>query len=285
MTSRSVKREPNRVLFFYIKQSGNDSIFRYPIKQQGEHLMKLPTFTPTNSTSMEIRTIFSSEETRIDENYLAQVLSSKYGDIEQIIDYTDIKEFDKMIKNIVKVVRGSLEYRNYIGYLKQNFNLTECSFLSNLSTEDVSIELHHYPFSLYDITKVVMLHNTKSDIKKSTFKMAEEIVKIHYEGLVGLVPLSELAHELTHSGKLFIRQKNVFGNVSKFIETYKLGIDADLKERLTVLLNLESTNGNLIDFENQKIFDKRVTKLWTNVEKFPMLEQNSTVEEDDFFDL
>ena len=36
------------------------------------------------------------------------------------------------------------------------------------------------------------------------FTICDDVMRLHYEGKVGLIPLSETVHELVHSGKIFI---------------------------------------------------------------------------------
>lgn len=135
------------------------------------------------------------------------------------------KEMDNYIKYIEKLVRSSLEYRSYIWTLKNEFDINRCKFLSNIDIEKtkVSLEFHHYPFTLYDIVYLTIIDrinrqgNFESEVTDS-FMLAEDIVKLHYENKVGLVPLTKTVHELVHNGLLFIPLTNqfVFGDYKKF---------------------------------------------------------------------
>ena len=44
-----------------------------------------------------------------------------------------------------------------IQYLRNNYAMDECSFIkvSNKDTFNIKIEIHHYPFTLYDIVLIV----------------------------------------------------------------------------------------------------------------------------------
>ena len=44
---------------------------------------------------------------------------------------------------------------------------------------------------------------------------------LHYNNMVGLIPLSETIHELVHNGVIFIPTTHVFGNYKLFVEAYK----------------------------------------------------------------
>ncbi len=68
-------------------------------------------------------------------------------------DLEDDKEIKKYYKTIEKEVRNSFEYKEMINYLRDNFGMDQCSFIkvSNKDNYNIKIEIHHYPFTLYDI--------------------------------------------------------------------------------------------------------------------------------------
>jgi len=127
------------------------------------------------------------------------------------------------IKNVEKMIRGSLEYRKYIGFLKTNLNLTKCKFLENVDISNLKkthIEMHHYPFTLYDIVEIV---TDKIDAEGGILNelvVAEEVMKLHFENKIGLVPLTITVHQLVHEGQLFIPSTFVHGEYKKFMKEY-----------------------------------------------------------------
>ena len=69
------------------------------------------------------------------------------------------KERIKFIKHIEKIIRMSYEYKEYINYLKEEYNMTFCSVYENINRDNipkVRIEIHHEPFTLYDIVNIVL---------------------------------------------------------------------------------------------------------------------------------
>ena len=75
------------------------------------------------------------------------------------VDKTYIVMNDKdkilLIKAVERIVRSSIEYKQYIQFLKTEIDMTECSYFKNISNKNnpkVSIEIHHEPFTLFDIT-------------------------------------------------------------------------------------------------------------------------------------
>ena len=92
----------------------------------------------------------------------------------------DETEMNKYIKRIEKMVRSSYEYRDYIKFLKDEIDMNKCAFFPNLSREDVSLEIHHAPFTLYDITAIVLNETRINDINATTFDVANKVMKLHF---------------------------------------------------------------------------------------------------------
>jgi len=161
-------------------------------------------------------------------------------------EFEDEKKLKRYIKSIESLVRSSIEYKGYIKYLKEEQDLTSCKFLSNVDCKDmkgVSIEFHHYPFNLYEITDTILKKQTDFYAHSTnTFELANEVMRIHYENMIGLVPLTKTVHELAHNGEVFINLNLVYGNVKKFIEDYNEYISQELFDALDVLNNLSEKN-------------------------------------------
>jgi hypothetical protein len=52
------------------------------------------------------------------------------------------------------------------------------------------------------------------------YEVANEVMECHYEGIVGLLPLSVTVHELVHSGKLFIPLQFIDEGFNTFLNRY-----------------------------------------------------------------
>lgn len=163
--------------------------------------------------------------------------------------------YDKTIKKIEKIVRNSYEYREYIKFLKEEIDMNECSFFKGVIRDDVRIEIHHAPFTLYDITSIVFYYMQVNNFNVTPLDVAEEVMKLHYEGLVGLIPLSLTVHDLVHTGDVFIPVDSVYGNVSGFVKKYKTYMTEDQKNLL--LKNIEETNKLNNDKYNPSILERR----------------------------
>jgi hypothetical protein len=95
-------------------------------------------------------------------------------------------------------------------------------------------------------------------LRISPFILANEVMKIHYENKVGLVPLSKTVHELAHNGEIFINLNQIFGDVKSFIMKYENGITDELVEQLKHLIALSSKYG---ENYSPKVLDKKISYL------------------------
>ena len=142
------------------------------------------------------------------------------------------KQAIKVIKEIEKLVRRSSAYKNYIGLLKNEVGLDNDSFFGKINDDSVSIEMHHYPLTLFEIVEVVIIDNLIKKKPFTTFSISKEVLKLHEKNLVGLVPLMETNHQLAHSGKLKISLTQVFGKIDEFIEKYTDSIKPSIVKKL-----------------------------------------------------
>jgi hypothetical protein len=148
------------------------------------------------------------------------------------------KDRQKFIEQIKKIIRGSTEYRDYIQFLKDHMDLNKCTFFQNINGEKtthgkVSIELHHEPFTLQDYVDVVIEKYLDNGTELNALLIADEVLELHYENKVGLVPLSKTMHEVVHnSNKILIPLNMVYGEYSKFLEEYEPYISDELYDKL-----------------------------------------------------
>lgn len=131
------------------------------------------------------------------------------------------KDRVKFIKRCEKIIRSSLEYRAYIDFLKEHVDMNRCAFFQNVSSEDtkrVKIEIHHEPFTLYDYVAVVVDKFQSEGLPLNDLSISDEVMELHYNNLVGLVPLSKTIHEIIHnSNKIVIPLNMVYGDYASFL--------------------------------------------------------------------
>jgi len=156
--------------------------------------------------------------------------------MEYYVPLTNDKEKHKYIQRVEKVVRSSLEYRDYINFLKEHVGLDSCIFFQHVGGDKksrISIEMHHEPFTLYDIVATVLTKYQEEGLPINDLNIADEVMELHYSNKVGLVPLSKTAHQIIHqSTKLIVPLNMVYGQYSQFLDEYEPYVDDSLYEKL-----------------------------------------------------
>lgn len=154
-------------------------------------------------------------------------------------EINDASYYVRFIKSVESLIRQSQEYKDYIFLVRRVEDLNFCMFLSNIRTDeddDITLEMHHYPLTLFDIVETVMNHKLNNNEKVSSFDLAHLVMKEHFQGNIGLVPLTKTMHTLTHAGNLEISLKQVYGKYWRFVSKYKDGIDKNIMDKLNVLM-------------------------------------------------
>jgi hypothetical protein len=163
------------------------------------------------------------------------------GDFEYEEPHETETEKHNIVKAIEAEVRMSMEYTDYIAYLRANVGMDACAFFNNVSkanNKKVRIEVHHSPLTLYDISKVVLDRAIRTGDEINVLLLAEEVTRIHYLNQVGLIPLSKTLHEVVHnSDKLTIPIYMIFGDFRKFLEIYQE--ELDMKENANIRKKVE----------------------------------------------
>jgi hypothetical protein len=161
-----------------------------------------------------------------------------------IAELTSVEDMTpKMIQYIEKQIRNSFEYRNYVQYLKDELDLTKCSLLPNIDikTTPVSLEMHHFPFTLYDVTDIIgrSMIDKEQGNPVSCFDISERVMEEHFKNNIGLVPLTETLHQMAHNNAIVIPLDKVNGNYKQFITDYERYIPENTIEKIN---NVEMYN-------------------------------------------
>ena len=157
-------------------------------------------------------------------------------------DLADDKERNKFLDSVKRIVRNSFEYRQLIPFMRNGMNMNKCSFFENVNNIDtfkIQIHLHHEPFTLDNIISIVFNKRASMGESLSENMVAKEVTFLHYNLLVGLLPLSETVHELVHNNYLYIPMNKVLGYICKFVELYEPYMDPELLDMLS--RNIEYT--------------------------------------------
>lgn len=184
-------------------------------------------------------------------------------------DLFDEKDFNKYLQDIERIIRSSMEYREFINYLREYMDMNKCSFfenVSNINSYKIKIHIHHHPLTLYDI--VVIVYNKRNFFEESleAEMVAKEAMYIHYFMMVGLIPLSETVHDLVHDQLIFIPLDKVMGNWEEFLDTYSDFIPTETLEKI------ERYKRNTLSFseeENRKLLIQSPTYVKMQEEQDP----------------
>ena len=156
------------------------------------------------------------------------------------MEYTTTLETDKAkvkyVKKIEHIIRSSMEYRDYISYLKEYVDMNHCEFFTNIQNSQgskVRIEIHHEPLTLYDIVYSVVNKFISEGIPLNDLFIADEVMDIHYRNMVGLIPLSKSLHQIIHnSDEIIIPLNIVYGNYRQFLIDYEDYLDETTIEKI-----------------------------------------------------
>jgi hypothetical protein len=166
---------------------------------------------------------------------IEEVNINNLPDVEMIYNIISEKDKVKTVKTCERMIRSSLEYKDYIKFLKDYIDMTKCSFFGNAKMDHYSkfkVEIHHSPFTLYDITMTILLKHLDEYGEINLFEVCEEVMKLHYQCRVGLIPLSTTVHKLVHEGMVFIPVQNVRGDWLAFYKEYEPYMPQDMKDKL-----------------------------------------------------
>ena len=150
--------------------------------------------------------------------------------------------------------------------------MNSCEFFHNIDGKKRKgmIEIHHEPFDLYTLTAIVLAKQETELGYINELSVADEVMRLHYQGLVGLIPLSITPHELVHTGKLAIPLNCVYGRFVEFVRTYFDYIDdiyvsmlnetIELTKKLTIgdssILTVRYIYTNVDGFRLPKLMDE-----------------------------
>lgn len=165
--------------------------------------------------------------------------------MEYTITLDSPRNIEKYIKRTENVIRSSMEYRDYIAFLKEYVDMNHCAFFNNIENQQgskVRIEIHHEPLTLYDIVQIVLNKHIEEGIPINDLFIADEVMGLHYKNQVGLIPLSKSVHQLVHhTNEITIPLNLVYGDYKQFLEDYNNYIDENILDKMERKINETKT--------------------------------------------
>ena len=184
------------------------------------------------------------------------------------------RERRKFITKIEQMVRSSDEYKEYIKYLKSHFDMSHCEVFPavvNGNGKKYSIEIHHEPFQLSWIVDTVIRKRQDLDESLDPFDIADEVMNLHYEGVIGLIPLCVTAHELVHSDRIAIPLQLIYHRYDLFAKEYDPWIPEYVKDIVKLKAELSMKCNHI---QSDILQDPTVT--YVDVEGYPYPEVPDT---------
>ena len=162
------------------------------------------------------------------------------------------KDIKRFIDRTEKIIRGSKEYKDYVAFVKEYMDMDKCAFFTNVRNGEggrVRIEIHHEPFTLYDIVESVFLKYRKEGIEINDLYIADEVLKLHYDDKVGLIPLSRSIHQIVHfgNGQIIVPIQLVYGGYRDFVDEYAEYNDRLISKLDTKIMQTKTIKSEMID--------------------------------------
>lgn len=146
-------------------------------------------------------------------------------------------EYIKFIRNCEKAIRGSIEYKQWRNYIIEILGVQTC-MITNERMDQCTIEVHHHIPSLFVLVKSITNKMMDEEKEFSTFDVALEGIKYHFQNKVGYATLIKSIHEKFHNGFLGIPNTVIKGNFQSFLSEYASNIDDEdldvINQRLSV---------------------------------------------------
>ena len=145
-------------------------------------------------------------------------------------NFSDSTEERRFIKNVERLIRSSIEYKEWVFFVKDSLHLDICAFTGESDEETGDIEIHHHPLTLYDIVQAVVDTYVMQDQEFCSFEIAQEVIDLHFKLKVGFVPLLGSLHKKFHNGYLDIPIDVVHGDYKYILQHYY--IRDEVKEKV-----------------------------------------------------
>jgi len=189
-----------------------------------------------DTTSSEVLSV-ATESDGLGEHTLKSQTNESYLPLRRI--ELDDKEYKRFVSGVERLIRSSGEYKDWVNYCRESLGAATCAFTNETLDETGDIEIHHYPFTLFDIVKITIDNRIYNETPFSSFDIALEVIKLHFELKVGFIPLAGTIHKKYHNGFLSIPASYISGNYKGFVREYEL--DVEMKEKLNNAIKIPDT--------------------------------------------
>jgi hypothetical protein len=165
--------------------------------------------------------------------------------------FSSEKSHNHFIKACVRMIRSSVEYREWASYVKDVMGYKTCVFTNEVS-DQLTIDIHHHPLCLFDIVNIVVSTYLKNQIEFSSPDVSKDVLLLHYTNNVGYVPLISSLHEKYHNGYLTIPPKFIAGKWDYLINTPGYVVSDEVKLKVSELMKAENNNYDTYFWQNHE---------------------------------
>jgi hypothetical protein len=190
----------------------------------------------------KINNIVNIQSVKNGENITLKNLDGYFNEKFYFDDIYDNKKMKKFISSVEAQIRTSVEYSNYIGFLVNDIGLNHCAILGNIEKDFATVEMHHYPFTLYDIVYLCISRSILLNKQFTSFSIANEVLEDHYNNIIGITPLAKTVHQLVHAGEIFVNLAQVYGDINAFNKKYSFAMTDEMIEKFNQLVDYSSKN-------------------------------------------
>ena len=159
----------------------------------------------------------------------------------RIKNFENEADYNKFIKNCEKLIRGSVEYKQWRNYITDVLQVNSC-FVTNERMDECTLEIHHHIPSLFTLLKALVNKNMDKDEAFSTFDVCMEAIEIHFANKVGYIAVISSIHEKIHNNCLDVPKNMVQGNYMWFIENFSKYLDDDDLDLINKRLSISDSN-------------------------------------------
>lgn len=157
------------------------------------------------------------------------------------------KEKNQFIKKCVQMSRQTPEYREWVKYVKDMLGYKTCS-LTGENGDEVTVEIHHHPLTIFDITNIIVSTYVKNNKKFTSMNIMNDVMTLHYNNKVGFIPLCTTYHEKYHNGYAVIPPKFIHGEWDYLLKTPGYEVIPDLVNKCNELMH--DSNNDYADYNN-----------------------------------
>jgi len=194
--------------------------------------------------SIDVRDILPTTTVTVDSNLDALELSSTDSPYTLSLrrkEFADEKELTKFINSCERMIRCSPEYRVWTEYIREVLGMHVCEISGEVHSQ-TTVEIHHHPFTLYMLTKSVIMKHLEEDSEFCAFDIAIAVIQLHYEMRAPFCMIVKSLHEKFHKGFLQIPITLVQGDFRYLISHYLHYLDDDDSEMVTSRLGITNDN-------------------------------------------